>query len=419
MRVVWTSDWSTRPVATGFSRASRQILKYLHSQKHEVIEVAVGYEGYGDEGEWKMYPTTAYNGRVEGQDIAGTIARNARADALVLFMDVPDLAWAIQYVDKAANPLQDQQVEALDKREFALCMYSPIDGCCPNGKAPGSWYKVFGAPRTFDSFAAPSRFGQRILSECVGQQAAYLPHGVDLETFRPLPGAPKEFRKRLGLPEDNFTLVYVGVNKRRKQLPALYETVAKLQDRLPDVPLTVVAHGDTREDYYDLQGLVDIYGVEARGASVWHTKHLTDEGLGWLYNSADVLVHLAGGEGFGIPIIEAQACRIPALVTDYSAMSEVVPDAEMGWCRVPVKALISHPMNNIAMAWPDTDAAADRLAAFWKDKGLRVRLRKASWENAQQYAWPRVAPRVERWLEQAVANKKQFYSKIRVEAVVA
>ena len=37
----------------------------------------------------------------------------------------------------------------------------------------------------------------------------------------------------------------------------------------------------------------------------------------------DVLLNPAMGEGFGIPVLEAQACGTPAIVTDFSAMQEV------------------------------------------------------------------------------------------------
>ena len=43
-----------------------------------------------------------------------------------------------------------------------------------------------------------------------------------------------------------------------------------------------------------------------------------------LYTTFDVLLNPAMGEGFGMPIMEAQACGVPVIVTDFSAMKEVV-----------------------------------------------------------------------------------------------
>jgi glycosyltransferase involved in cell wall biosynthesis len=52
-----------------------------------------------------------------------------------------------------------------------------------------------------------------------------------------------------------------------------------------------------------------------------------------VYSTFDVLLNPSAGEGFGVPIIEAQACGVPAIVTDFSAMKEV---CGAGWkvgCR--------------------------------------------------------------------------------------
>src|SRR5690606_36580578 len=43
-----------------------------------------------------------------------------------------------------------------------------------------------------------------------------------------------------------------------------------------------------------------------------------------------VLLHATRGEGFGLTIIEAQACGCPVIVTDFSAMPELVTDG-LGW----------------------------------------------------------------------------------------
>jgi glycosyltransferase involved in cell wall biosynthesis len=42
-----------------------------------------------------------------------------------------------------------------------------------------------------------------------------------------------------------------------------------------------------------------------------------------LYNAFDVLVNPSYGEGFGVPIVEAQACGVPVIVTDWTSMPEL------------------------------------------------------------------------------------------------
>jgi glycosyltransferase involved in cell wall biosynthesis len=47
-----------------------------------------------------------------------------------------------------------------------------------------------------------------------------------------------------------------------------------------------------------------------------------------LYPAFDVLLNPSMGEGFGIPILEAQACGVPVIASDHSAMAEL---AQAGW----------------------------------------------------------------------------------------
>jgi glycosyltransferase involved in cell wall biosynthesis len=47
-----------------------------------------------------------------------------------------------------------------------------------------------------------------------------------------------------------------------------------------------------------------------------------------MYQASDVLLAPSRGEGFGIPVIEAQACGIPCIVSNFSSQPELVAD---GW----------------------------------------------------------------------------------------
>jgi glycosyltransferase involved in cell wall biosynthesis len=69
--------------------------------------------------------------------------------------------------------------------------------------------------------------------------------------------------------------------------------------------------------------------------------------LSCLYSCMDVLANPALGEGFGVPIIEAQACGTPVSVTDWTSMPELVGS---GWAvqgepfyRPPSAAWWSNP----------------------------------------------------------------------------
>jgi glycosyltransferase involved in cell wall biosynthesis len=47
-----------------------------------------------------------------------------------------------------------------------------------------------------------------------------------------------------------------------------------------------------------------------------------------IYSQMDVLLATSYGEGFGVPTVEAQACGVPVIVSDFAASPELVGD---GW----------------------------------------------------------------------------------------
>jgi glycosyltransferase involved in cell wall biosynthesis len=55
---------------------------------------------------------------------------------------------------------------------------------------------------------------------------------------------------------------------------------------------------------------------------------ISQEDLAGIYSSWDVMLATSYGEGFGIPTVEAQACGVPVIVSDFAASAELVGD---GW----------------------------------------------------------------------------------------
>lgn len=181
---------------------------------------------------------------------------------------------------------------------------------------------------------AYSKFGKDRL-EKAGLKPLYVPHGVDTTVF--FPEDKQVARSRFNVAEDVFMVAMVAANKgvpSRKAFDQQIRAFARFHERHPDSLLYLHTDVSGRQGI-SIDHLIKMSGLPPGAIGVPPTYKYLRGMLGPdymrdVYNAADVLLNATKGEGFGIPIIEAQACGTPAIVTDFTAMPELVPD-DVGW----------------------------------------------------------------------------------------
>jgi len=181
---------------------------------------------------------------------------------------------------------------------------------------------------------AMSRFGEEKLREA-GLDPLYVPHSIPDDL---VPVDRDEARRALGLPRDAAVLGMVAANKgtapARKAFPEVLEAFALTISRGWDAWLYL--HTDrVGPAGLDLAALADRIG-RRHGVDIVSRIVAPDpitmrvgmphESLSVVYSAFDALVNPSYGEGFGIPIVEAQACGVPVIVADNSSMPELVGD---------------------------------------------------------------------------------------------
>lgn len=149
------------------------------------------------------------------------------------------------------------------------------------------------------------------------------------------------------------------------------------------------------------------------------------EFLALIYNSADVLLGASMAEGFGIPLIEAQACGTPVITTDFSAMPELV---RWGY-KIEPRDMLWTPMNSW-QAWPDHEGITDALGELfgqWEAHGFqwpmssRLQAQEAihseySWDSIVQNQW---APLVQRLAGEVAVQKQPDEPEVKAPDKVA
>ena len=191
--------------------------------------------------------------------------------------------------------------------------------------------------RDADAFVAMSR---RIRDEMVGagvpaERAVLLPHGVDVERFRPAPAAEKAaLRTPLGLP-DGLLAVYTGRLLRGKGLDTLLDAFAPIAAARPDVHLVLVGSGDGQSLSAEDELRAGASGPPLAGRVVFAGR--VDDVSDWV-RAADVFVFPSLFEGLGISLVEALACGVPAIGSRTGGIVDVIDDGRTGLLVPPADA---------------------------------------------------------------------------------
>lgn len=340
MRILWSSNapWAR----TGYGNQTALFVPRLKALGHEMGMFA----WYGVEGgtlNWNGIPVypKAFNGY--GADVMGAHATHFDADIVITLID----AWVME-----------PDLWARTSPKMRWVPWFPID------MVPAPPPIVAKVAKSFQPIVY-SRFAER---ECqrAGLDVRFVPHGVDPAVFRPMERSAA--REKLGWSQDKWIAVMVAANKgtpSRKSFPEVIEAFAEFNKRHPDSALYLHTHSGPEYTGLDLKALGEAVGISKR--MMFADQYslilgLGDEYMRAVYSAADVLVSPSMGEGFGIPILEAQACGCPVITGDWTSMGEIT------WNGIAIPREKSHRMYTPLAAWqyaPNQGAILDALEAVY------------------------------------------------------
>jgi glycosyltransferase involved in cell wall biosynthesis len=198
-------------------------------------------------------------------------------------------------------------------------------------------------------------------------------HGVDAEPFtRVRPADVDEVRRRFGI--DGPYLLSLSGLEERKNLRGLVRAFERMSE---DGVRLVIAGGPVRwapAHSNDLEHEIARLVASARNRVV-RTGYVSDADRRALLLGAEALVYPSRYEGFGFPVLEGFAARVPVLTSNVSSLPEVAGDG----------ALLVDPH--------DVDAIAGGLDRIVGDEALREELRAAGSARIASFTWERSARR--------------------------
>ena len=357
-------------VPSGYGEQCRQLVSHLKADHDVAVSAYFGLEG--STLEWNgmtIYPASS---KPFSQDVIERHARHhfqGERGIIITLLDV----WVLD-----GEPLQD----------VPLACWVPVDHD-PIQPVVTEFFKQSGAIPL-----AMTHFGKQQL-QGEGFDPIYVPHGIDTEMFKPNPDARSQLT---GFPEDAFIVGMVAANQgvpSRKAFPEALLAMSTFMKMNKDVYLYL--HTDTsglRAQGFDLVRLVESVGIDSERV-IECDQYLNAAGLlsplymARAYNAIDVLLNPAWGEGFGLTVLEAQACGTPVIVTSHSAMKEI---GQAGWQVTGQEfytGLGSFQMvpnvGEIVMALNDSYQRADMLAEQARNFAVQYEadaVYKRYWQNA-------------------------------------
>jgi glycosyltransferase involved in cell wall biosynthesis len=274
------------------------------------------------------------------------------------------------------------------------------------GSMPRTWFDaLYGA---CDDLWCPSSHTRRGYVEAgfPAERVAVIPHGVDPRIFRP--DGPKA-----AIDHSRFRFLFFGSLIFRKGIDVLIEAYGRAFGDRDPVVLTIKDVGTAR--MYGEWRYLEQLEAFARRPSAPRIEFLDasvpDEAIPQILRAADCLVHPYRGEGFALPVLEAMACGVPAIVTGGGATDDFV-DERAGWklpsVRREIEAAAMGSRATVTPAWvlePDSGALAELLRSAYEHRDEVRRRGSAAARLARSWTWDRAAAIVEHRLAQIVQSE--------------
>lgn len=174
-----------------------------------------------------------------------------------------------------------------------------------------------------------------------------------------------KLRKRHGIAPDAFVVLGILKLIPREDPITLVKGFIRIAERHPNARLVLVGDGE-------LRGAIEELVRERRVASIKLAGYVPYSDLGYYFGMANVFVHPAVGEPWGVSVNEALACGCPTIAADtVGAAADLVVPGETGFC----------------FRAADPEDLARRLETMIEDKPLLDKMKKGALAKSLQWTY--------------------------------
>ncbi len=181
--------------------------------------------------------------------------------------------------------------------------------------------------------------------------------GIDLKKYKP------------GIKSVDPLVVYMGRLKQYKSIDVFISSAEKIIKKLPKTKFIIAGNGEEKDN---LVAFTKSLGLES---AITFLGQITEEAKIKLLQQAWVAVNPSFMEGWGITVIEANACGTPVVAANVPGLKDSVRNPHTGY-------LVKHG---------DVDAFADKTLNLLNDSKKRNSFSKQSVKWAKNFDWKKSA----------------------------
>ena len=206
-----------------------------------------------------------------------------------------------------------------------------------------------------DAIIVVSTVQSGFFSELVGSQKVfYVPHGIDVNYFKPMAGPKKD--------SGVFRVLFVGTHLR--DFETLVQSARFLKSRANELRFSIVTSPKFHHIFQGLENIELCSGI-------------SDEKLLNLYQDSDLFVLPLLDGTANNSLLEAMACGLPIVSTDLPGIRDYVND---------VCAQLAAPR--------DPNALTERILYLKDNESVRKKMAHASRNRSQEFSWPKIAAKI-------------------------
>lgn len=373
---------------SGFGRIGNEIARRLVSRGYAVQGASISYTGWPHDLPFWVWPLgnqDIWNGLVN-------IVNGFQPDVLLSIQDFP-------YHHSIWHACR------IDFSKIRWVWITPIDGT----PVHPDWLKLTDYS---DGQMVISRFGVEALRQA-GKRVSLCHPGVDVREFYPAERAERDaLRAKLKWAPDDWAVGVMAMNQGRKAIPAMIEGFHEFARDKPNARL-LLDMDKASPAGWDIPNLLKQMGwSEVEQARVAYKEDLFKadfEAFSPLRNRyalLDAHMVISHREGFGLPLLESMACRVPSLALDWCSGTEIAGDGRGGLVR-RLPYMEYGTWGGAKDAFPDVADLSRQLEALYADPIMSADMARRGYEWAITNTWDVTADQVEAVIQNAIRNPRK------------